>query len=456
MAELPYADIQGIILRSAKMPFMRQLVLQVLDAAAARGFVGALAEGPGPRVSSAIPWNKDEKPESVLYVSFSFAGLKALGVPEASLSTFPEEFIAGAVERAEEVGDTGDSSPEHWKQGLNTDLAHIFVTIPAMSAALLDRVTQTVLALAAKDGACVEIARFDGNVLPGGDVAHFGYRDGFGQPEIEGGVERALPSPQPKAPSGEFLIGYPSQFVNFSYPVPQPDVLGLNGTFGALRILEQDTAGFEKFLEDNSGVIDKELLAAKICGRWRNGTPLSLSPDTANPIPPIPPEKLNWFDYKPTDEIPDAVDDKRGYRCPIGSHIRRNNPRSADVAGGNGHKHRIVRRGLPYGPPFDPANPNDGQERGLLGLFLCVSLKDQFEFLMSEWVNDGLFAPGLGRSKDAVIGDNSPADSEFKIARPKEEGGSITIRGFSKFVTTRGSAYCFFPSIPALRHIANR
>jgi deferrochelatase/peroxidase EfeB len=252
------------------------------------------------------------------------------------------------------------------------------------------------------------------------------------------------------------LIGYPSQFVNFSYPVPQPDVHGLNGSFGALRILEQDTAGFEKFLEDNSGVIDKELLAAKICGRWRNGTPLSLSPDTANPIPPIPPEKLNWFEYKPTDEVPDAFDDKRGYRCPIGSHIRRNNPRSADVAGGNGHKHRIVRRGLPYGPPFDPANPNDGQERGLLGLFLCVSLKDQFEFLMSEWVNDGLFAPGLGRSKDAVIGDNSPADSEFKIARPKEEGGSITIRGFSKFVTTRGSAYCFFPSIPALRHIANR
>jgi deferrochelatase/peroxidase EfeB len=344
MAELPYADIQGIILRSAKMPFMRQLVLQVLDAAAARGFVGALAEGPGPRVSSAMPWNKDEKPESVLYVSFSFAGLKALGVPEASLSTFPEEFIAGAVERAEEVGDTGDSSPAHWKQGLNTDLAHIFVTIPAMSAALLDRVTQTVLALAAKDGACVEIARFDGNVLPGGDVAHFGYRDGFGQPEIEGGVERALPSPQPKAPSGEFLIGYPSQFVNFSYPVPQPDVLGLNGTFGALRILEQDTAGFEKFLEDNSGVIDKELLAAKICGRWRNGTPLSLSPDTANPIPPIPPEKVNWFDYKPTDEVPDAFDDKRGYRCPIGSHIRRNNPRSADVAGGNGHKHRIGSR----------------------------------------------------------------------------------------------------------------
>jgi hypothetical protein len=139
MGALPYAEIQGIILRSAKMPFMRQLVLQVLDAAAARGFVGALAEGPGPRVSSAMPWNKDEKPESVLYVSFSFAGLKALGVPESSLSTFPEEFIAGAVERAEEVGDTGDSSPEHWKQGLNTDLAHIFVTIPAMSAALLDR-----------------------------------------------------------------------------------------------------------------------------------------------------------------------------------------------------------------------------------------------------------------------------------------------------------------------------
>ena len=74
---------------------------------------------------------------------------------------------------------------------------------------------------------------------------------------------------------------------------------------------------------------------------------------------------------------------------------------------------------------------------------------------LSEWVNDGLFAPGLGRSKDPIIGDNSPADSEFKIARPKEDGGSITIRGFSRFVTTRGGAYCFFPSLPALRHIAS-
>ena len=136
MADLPYADIQGIILRSAKMPFLRQVVLQVTDALAARRFVGALADGPGPRVSSAIPWNKDEKPESVLYVSFSFAGLKALGIPEASLSTFPEEFIEGAVKRAEEVGDTGDSSPENWKPGLNTESAHVFVSIPAMSAAV--------------------------------------------------------------------------------------------------------------------------------------------------------------------------------------------------------------------------------------------------------------------------------------------------------------------------------
>jgi hypothetical protein len=108
---------------------------------------------------------------------------------------------------------------------------------------------------------------------------------------------------------------------------------------------------------------------------------------------------------------------------------------------------------MPYGPPYDPANPHDGIERGLLGVFIGVSLRDQFEFLMREWINDGTFAPGLGRSKDPLAGDHADAGGRFVIPA----GGGAPARvvtGFSRFVTTRGSAYCFLPSLAALRYLA--
>jgi deferrochelatase/peroxidase EfeB len=235
--------------------------------------------------------------------------------------------------------------------------------------------------------------------------------------------------------------------------VPQPPELGFNGSFVAFRILAQDCHGFEQFLDKaaaESG-LDRELIAAKLCGRWRNGVPLAPSPDTSDAG--IPLEKYNSFDYVPTETMPDAVDDRKGYRCPIGAHIRRMNPRNSTVAGNSGLKRRIIRRGLPYGPPYDPDHPDDGIERGLLGLFIGVSLKDQFEFVMSDWVNKGTFAPGLGDTKDPVLGDNSSADSTFRI--PVKGQKAIVLTGLSRFVHTRGSAYCFLPSETAVRYLAD-
>ena len=133
--------------------------------------------------------------------------------------------------------------------------------------------------------------------------------------------------------------------------------------------------------------------------------------------------------------------------------MRRNNPRNSPIAGGSGLNHRIVRRGLPYGPPFDAAHPDDGIERGLVGLFIGVSLKDQFEFLMSEWVNGSVFAAGLAGSKDPLLGDNSGGTGKFVI--PVEGKKPIIVSGFSRLVTTRGGAYAFLPSLSALSFISN-
>ena len=81
-------------------------------------------------------------------------------------------------------------------------------------------------------------------MLPG-EVAHFGYRDGFSQPTIAGGLANPVADLLPEAPAGEFLLGYPSQFNDLTYAVPRPSALGINGSFLALRVLEQDCAAFE-------------------------------------------------------------------------------------------------------------------------------------------------------------------------------------------------------------------
>jgi deferrochelatase/peroxidase EfeB len=130
------------------------------------------------------------------------------------------------------------------------------------------------------------------------------------------------------------------------------------------------------------------------------------------------------------------------------------NPRGSAVAGNSGLKHRIIRRGLPYGPPYDPSNPNDGVERGLLGLFIGVSLKNQFEFLMSHWANKSSFAPGLRDTRDPVIGDNSNPGAAFLIP-VEHQKRPIEVTGMSRFVICRGAAYCFLPSATGLRYISS-
>ncbi|MGH4012390.1 MAG: Dyp-type peroxidase [Pseudonocardiaceae bacterium] len=419
--------------------------MSVQEPDAARAFLAALVDNDPavPSLASAEPWAV--KPERCVNLGVTFMGLAALGVPKEHLDGFPAEFAEGAVARAARVGDVGTSAPDHWLPWLAEPGPHLLLSLFAQSADALDSATRQ-LAEVWYPG-CVEVGRYDG-AWPPGQVAHFGYRDGLSQPTIEGVPLAGLPDSLPKAPVGEFLLGYPSQHPGFSYPVPMPAELGTNGSFAAFRVLEQDVHGFAEFLAKQASRtgLSEELIAAKLCGRWRNGVPLVLSPDTDMPDPPIPPEALNDFDYV------GEYDDERGYRCPIGSHVRRMYPRGQRVAGNGGHLHRIVRRGIPYGPPYDPANPRDGQARGLLGLFIGVSLRDQFEFLMSEWANDGRFTAGLGDTKDPLLGATAEGEGSFSIPRPE---APVVLDGFSRFITTRGGAYCFLPSISGVRYLAS-
>jgi Dyp-type peroxidase family len=447
MAALNLADVQGFILRGYRMPFVRHFVLQITDIAGSKQFLGSLVNGDAAsstQITTASEW--DAKPNYCLNIGLTYEGLKALQLSDASLSSFPPEFIAGSTARADIVGDIGESAPDNWiVGGPKTPPPHMLLFLYAHDRDVLESQTALLRTLFARQGGLTDLSSHDGNALPG-ELVHFGYKDGISQPTIDGAPSKDIPDSQPVAPTGEFLLGYHYQFSEkYGYLVPQPDALGLNGSFAAFRILRQEVDAFEHFLRETAPAIGMsvEMLAAKLCGRWRNGVPLVLAPDTDSPDPPIALDQLNNYDYVPIDE--------NGYLCPQGAHMRRANPRGEAVAGGTGHKRRIVRRGMPYGPPYDPANPNDGIERGLLGLFINGSLKEQFEFLMSTWINQGDFV-GLNNMRDPLVGNNIPQDSKFLIPSPK---GTKTVTGFSRFVITRGSLYCFLPSITALKYLAS-
>lgn len=269
----------------------------------------------------------------------------------------------------------------------------------------------------------------------------FGFKDGISHPAIEGsGVPGTNPLEAPLK-AGELVIGYRDEMGGLP-PAPLPDVLGRNGSYVVFRKLRQDVAAFRRYLQANSsGADDEELLAAKMMGRWRSGAPLALCPLHDDPALGADPARNNAFLFK--------ADDATGYRTPPGSHVRRCNPRDAEVAGVV-RLHRMIRRGTVYGTPLPAgALEDDGADRGLMFAFVGAHLKRQFEFVQSEWVNGGEFL-GLGDAKDPVTG---AADGQGGYAIPRRPIPR-RLQGLAAFVTTRGGEYGFMPSLSALRWLA--
>ena len=400
MADLDYSDVQGNILRGYRMQVVRHIVVHVDDRRSAREFLGAVVAGDRahwPQLTTAAQW--EAKPDVCLNVGFTANGLSAVGVSAKSLASFPKEFRDGAVARAAKVGDVDDSAPEHWDGDLGRpEAVHLIWNVYGSSPAHLDEATDNLESEWKRTGAFSVVSKFDGAQL-GDDKVHFGYRDSIAQPSFDlDGAHTGTPDHQPTAPLGAVLLGHPTSFAGVSWRVPEPQALGLNGSFNAFRVLEQDVDGFEAFLRDTAAAhpsLSVELVAAKLMGRWRNGVPLVLSPDT--PDAPIPNDQLNNFDY----------DDFNGVKCPLGAHIRRANPRQARIVQRSAnHTRRLVRRGMPYGPAYDPAHPRDGVRRGLLGNFICANLIAQYEAIMYDWINLGLQDPRITSTNDPLVGAN--------------------------------------------------
>lgn len=464
---LDFADLQGHILRGYGKKYVRHLVLTVANPAAARRWLFDASSGDAsaaPQITTAAPWTA--RPASCVNLGITHQGLAALGISSASLNSFPHEFVAGMAARNRLLGDTGPSDPSKWKDEWRGDGVHLMISVFADDAG--DRATIADRILGAR-GAFRLRAALDGEGFAGG-LVHFGYRDSISQPQFYGVHDPdARRDDQPLVEVGAMLLGHTTPIENLRWEVPQPNVLGHNGSFNAFRVLEQQVEAFEDFLTACADSLMnnplgetllplgaeaqwdppmsrhaalREMMAAKMLGRWRNGVPLALSPTTPSPQPRIEDAGLNNYGY---------AADPDGQRCPIGSHMRRSNPRDAKTVQRNtNHARRLIRRGIPYGPQFDPSRPVKA-ERGLLGSFMCASLTGQFEAIQYDWTNLGLQDPRITGSNDPILGNNDPLFSRFSFP---VGGGAITFRGFSHFIHTRGGAYLFQPSMSAIRYLA--
>ena len=212
------------------------------------------------------------------------------------------------------------------------------------------------------------IWRQDCYQLPTGRTS-FGFKDGIGQPAVEGsGIPPSNPQERPLK-AGEIILGYPDETGELP-PMPTPEVLGRNGTYVVFRKLHTRVAAYRRYLHAKAATREEEaLLGAKMVGRWQSGAPLALSPDRDDPELGADPERNNDFLYG---------DDPRGFKCPAGAHARRANPRdSLDHEGSvNVRLHRMIRRGTSYGPMLpEGVLEDDGEDRGIIFVFAGAHLE---------------------------------------------------------------------------------
>lgn len=445
MTALDLGHIQGFVVRGYRLPLAGYIFLRIDDAGRAAAWISEITND----ILTAAPWS--QKPDAGVNVAFSYSGLAALGLPSATLASFPEDFRAGMAARAGLLGDEDDSAPATWEAPLGAPDVHVLVMISAAHQEALSAHDRRVRDSIARAGGLTVVYEDIGTALPG-NREHFGYADGFAQPDIDGA---GLP-PQPGggAPlrgdkwrpirAGEFILGYPDE-EDVLPEAPTPDQLAVNGSFLVYRKLHQDVAAFRAQLARAAQLYrgGEELLAAKIVGRWRDGTPIDLSPQRPDPGIAADGERNNAFSY---------AADGDGMRCPIGAHVRRANPRdSLPFEGKLVNRHRIIRRGIPYGEPLAAGAEDDGRDRGVIFMCLQASIARQFEFIQSQWMNRGNTFT-LGEDQDVLVGaQNGPGPHKMTVPG----NPPFFIGPLQRVVTVRGGEYFFVPGVNGLEFLAS-
>ncbi len=452
-------------------------------------------------------------------IAFSYRALKLL-VPARELASLDNgAFEAGLAASASLLGDPSDPAdpghPKNWEfGGLSGPPIDIVVTIASDTLAGIEEVSREwdrqIAGVRSADGSPAlrpVVADQDGATLPDSlrGHEHFGFKDGVSQPGLRGCVKSdpsEVLTPRTLAPSssdaalygrpgealvwpGQFVLGYPRQD-SFDPTAPAPPLALhsdwlVGASFMVMRKLKQDVAGFwsamRSLAQDLIGQSDDhavEKVAAQLVGRWPSGAPVTRSPDRDDAAFMADDRVANDFLFRnagsapvladgqpPIPKLPLSIADPDGVRCPFAAHVRKVNPRDDPTdAGGPSDTltRRVLRRGIPYGPPLRDLRhgADDGVDRGLLFVCYQSSIEQQFEFLMRQWVN-GEQAPREGGGRDALLGRHRPAGAGpgawFRYALP--DGTFRQVPNQRDFIAARGGGYFLAPSRTGLKRLAS-
>jgi Dyp-type peroxidase family len=430
-------------------------------------------------------------------IAFSHPGLAKLTSVDDANGIPDDSFQVGLPARASTLGDQdpgGNVDPTaHWKIGGTGNVPDVLLIVASDS---MDELTKAADRLHPNSGdgpgeprvIWEELGQTRSD-LPGHE--HFGFKDGISQPGVRGRLsakpaifltirklartagtmEFASPG-QPLLWPGQFVFGYPSTDRLTGGPV-KPGKLKpawlKNGSLLVFRRLQQNVAGFTRFLKDTAATMPgmtPDRLGALLVGRWKSGAPVLRVPSndlpalgacplanndflfTANSPPPIFLPGVH-----PPKPFPESAADPLGLICPHAAHIRKVNPRDQDSNLGDQFDtllRRILRRGIPYGPPIHDPATDDGVDRGLHFLCYQASIVQQFEILQQDWANSSN-KPTVG-GHDVIIGQTADQHRNVDLL---VEGGASTLRITTptQWVTPTGGGYFFAPSISALRDV---
>ncbi|AEV83523.1 Dyp-type peroxidase family protein [Actinoplanes sp. SE50] len=344
------------------------------------------------------------------------------------------------------LGDLGPGDPSQWVVGGPGRPVDALLTVAADEYDDLAVAVERELLEAERHALAILSVQWGGVLRNehGKRIEHFGFADGISQPGVRGFADTQK-SGAPVIAAGEFLLGHPGERRPPSWtPRPTPAAWMRNGSFQVFRRLRQDVAGWWEHMNALSAADggSPEDAAARALGRHLDGRPLAA------------PDRVNDFTYHGDDD---------GARTPRYAHIRKVNPREDAVFRDRGHK--MLRRGIPFGPRLHRHQPDNGEERGMLFNAYMASIDDQFEYVQRRWATDpGFPSSTLARYGRAGATDGPAVDGLDPVlgGNARQAGETLApevVRGipaaaFGGFVTTSGAVYAFTPSLRALRQLA--